>query len=333
MNNSEDIWVLTDFRTGNAVQAIALAQSLGMNYSIKKIEYNLLAKFPNFLLGSHCAHITYESKQQLITDNPPKLIISSGRRTALVAAYLKRKYSIVKLVQIMRPNINVNIFDLLVLPQHDAFNISPNSSCSIIRTIGALNNIPDKIEKYQDYLLHKYPSMKSFIGVLVGGDTKDYKFSVRDANELATSVENAISYNGIPAFISFSRRTPQHVKDVFTKIFAWPNILYDPTTELDATNNPYIGILKLSKFLILTCDSVSMCSEAASTGKPIYIYSPPKFNSKKHKYLIQQLIDLNIAKPLTASTGVIEEYHYNALQEVDKIADYVRSKILDAPIA
>lgn len=328
MKASDDIWVLTDFRTGNAVQAVALAESLGMSYAIKKIEYNILAKLPNILLGKNCGHITHHSKKQLITDHPPKLIISSGRRTALVAAYLKHKYPEVKLAQIMRPNINVDIFDLLILPQHDAFNISPNSNCKLLRTIGALNNIADRIEKYQDELLYTYPSMKSFIGVLVGGDTKDYKFSVKDAKELATAIENAISYNGIPAFISFSRRTPQHVKDVFSKIFAWPNILYDPTTESNAANNPYIGILKFSKFLILTCDSVSMCSEAASTGKPIYIYCPPKFNSKKHKYLIQQLVDLNIARPLTASTGVIEDYHYTALKEVDKVADYVRSKVL-----
>jgi mitochondrial fission protein ELM1 len=328
MKASNDIWVLTDFRTGNAVQAIALAESLGMSYIIKKIEYNFLAKLPNILLGSNCTHITHNSKKQLITDHPPKLIISSGRRTALVAAYLKSKYPKVKLVQIMRPNINVDVFDLLVLPQHDAFTISPNSICKVLRTIGALNNVPDRIEKYGDDWLYTYPSMKSFIGVLVGGDTKDYKFSVRDAKELATSIENAISYNGIPAFISFSRRTPQHVKDIFNKKFAWPNILYDPTIESNSENNPYIGILKLSKFLILTCDSVSMCSEAASTGKPIYIYCPPKFNSKKHKYLIQQLIDLNIARPLTSSTGIIEEYHYNALTEVTKVADYVRSKIL-----
>ncbi len=329
MTSSEDIWVLTDFRTGNAVQAISLAEALGTGYVTKRMEYNILAKLPNILLGNNCAHLKHDSRKQLVTDHPPKLIISSGRRTALVAAYLKKKYPGTKLVQIMRPNINIDIFDALILPQHDAFNISPNSSCKLIRTIGALNNIEDRMEKYQDDILNKYPSMKSFIGVLIGGDTKDYKFSIKDSKELAIAVENAISYNGgIPAFISFSRRTPKHVKDIFNKIFSWPNILYDPTTESNQANNPYIGILKFAKFLILTCDSVSMCSEAASTGKPVYIYCPPKFNSKKHKYLIQQLIDLNIARNLTASTGIIEEYEYTTLKEVSKIAEYIHDKIL-----
>ena len=179
MTSSKEIWVLTDFRTGNAVQAIALAEALNMSYVIKNVEYNILARLPNILLGVNCAHLKHYSKKQLVTNTPPKLIISSGRRTALVAAYLKRKYPGVKLVQIMKPNINVNIFDLLVLPQHDTFSISPDSNCHVIRTIGALNNIADRTEKYNDELLNKFPSMRSFIGVLIGGDTKDYKFSLK----------------------------------------------------------------------------------------------------------------------------------------------------------
>jgi len=328
MKISKNIWVLTDFRTGNALQAIALAEELEVGYEIKNIEYNILAQLPNILLSANCSHIKHHSKKELITNNPPKIIISSGRRTALVAAYLKKKYPSVKLIQIMRPNINIDIFDLLILPQHDNFSIKSNSKCKLIRTIGALNNIQSKVIKYQDDLLNKYPSMKSFIGVLIGGNTKEYKFTPKDAKEFCNAVENAISYNGIPAFISFSRRTPDHVKEIFSQTFTWPNIVYDPTKESNSANNPYIGMLKCATFLVLTCDSVSMCSEAASTNKPVYIYCPTKFNSKKHKYLVQQLTDLNIARPLTLSTGIMEKYEYTPLNEVAKVAAYVKNEML-----
>ncbi len=321
-----EVWVIVDHRTGNAVQAIAIAESLGFPYEVKHMEYNIFAKLPNMLLGNSCMFLKDKSKESLKIEHPPKLVISCGRRTALVSAYLKQKYPNVKLVQVMRPGMSADIFDLIVLPQHDKFN--KTSKAEVIRTIGALNNIPARIEQYKDNLVSKYPSMKSFIGVLVGGNTKDYGFTEADCREFAYSIENAIAYNGIPAFISFSRRTPEHTKKIFRDMFVWPNIIYDPTDINASMENPYIAMLKFAKFLALTCDSVSMCSEVASTGKPMYVYCPPNFSSKKHKYFLQQLVDLNIAKQLGISTGIMEEYQYTPLNEVEKVVEYIREKLL-----
>ena len=305
-----NIWVLTDDRTGNSVQAIALAQNLGEDFTIKHLEYNFLAKLPNFLLGTSCIYIIEKTKETLKTTHPPKLIISSGRRTAGIAAYLKKHYTNVKLVQIMKPDIDADKFDLIALPQHDVFK---DDSAHIIRTIGAIHNIPARIEQHR-----AQPPMDSFIGVLIGGNTKEYKFSKHDAIELSTILERASEASGIPAFITFSRRTPEMLKQLFIKKFSSPHVIYDPTTSKE--DNPFLSILKYAKFLIITCDSVSMCSEAASTGHPLYIYTPERFASKKHKYFTQQLIDIAIARPITTHSYALEEYKYTPLNEVTKVA-------------
>jgi len=312
--NHTDIWVLTDDRTGNAVQAISLAQKLDMNFEIKYLEYNLFAKLPNCLLGHSSIYITAKTKESLQTTNPPKLIIAAGRRAAGIAAYLKTCYKEVKLIQIMKPDIDTFLFDLIVLPQHDVFEDNSNN---IIRTIGSIHNIPARIEKY-----YKKPTMEHFIGVLIGGNTKEYQFTKSDAEELAILLENATESSGIPSFITFSRRTPDVVKKIFAEKFPWPNIVYDPTISKD--DNPYLEILRYSKFLILTCDSVSMCSEAASTGHPLYIYTPEGFTSKKHKYFTQQLIDLGIARAIISDVLPLQEYHYTPLNEVSKVAKAVK---------
>lgn len=324
MKNPADIWVLTDFRIGNSMQGIALADSLGKKYEVKNIEYNLLGKLPNFLLGNNLIHL--KNKDILKTDQPPKIVISSGRRCAKVAGYLKKLYPKTKFIQIMKPNLRANIFDLIILPQHDVFNIQEEKKTHVIRTIGSLNNIKDRIKKYKD-LPRKYSSMKSFIGILIGGDTKEYSFSKKDSEALCRSIENAVSFNDMPAFITFSRRTPKHMKEIFEKKFKWPNIIYDPAVETNPDNNPYIGILKHAEYVIMTCDSVSMCCEVASSGKPAYIYCPNGFNSKKHKYLLQQLIDLKIAKPFSQATGRLDNYKYKPLDEITKVAKYIKANM------
>lgn len=321
MTKSNNIWVLTDFRIGNSVQAIALADSLGEKYEIKKLEYNFFAKLPNFLLGKTIVHI--KNKNILDTKAPPKMIISSGRRCAKVAEYMKSLYPDTKLIQIMRPDTNPEIFDHIILPQHDVFDANDKVKSRVIRTIGSLNNIKERVKKYKA-LPRKYASMKSFIGVLIGGNTKEYSFSEKDAEELCKSIENAVLYNDIPAFITFSRRTPEFMKKMFEKTFKWPNIIYDPTIETNPENNPYIGILKYADYVVMTCDSVSMCSEVVSSGKPAYIYCPSGFESKKHKYLLQQLIDIEIAKPFSIATGKLEKYKYKPLDEIAKVAKQVK---------
>ena len=49
-----------------------------------------------------------------------------------------------------------------------------------------------------------------------------------------------------------------------------PHYLWDGEGE-----NPYFGLLGLADFLVVTCDSVNMVSEAASTGKPVYVADLP----------------------------------------------------------
>lgn len=312
--NNTDIWVLTDDRTGNSVQAISIAQKLDMNFEIKYLEYNIFAKLPNCFLGHSSIYITAKTRESLRTTNPPKLIIAAGRRAAGIAVYLKAHYKNIKLVQIMKPDIDTSLFDLIVLPQHDVFQDNSNN---IIRTIGSIHNIPARIEKYD-----KKPPMEDFIGVLIGGNTKEYQFTKHDAKELSIILENATESSGLPAFITFSRRTPDIVKKLFAEKFLWPNIIYDPAISKE--DNPYLEILKYAKFLVLTCDSVSMCSEAASTGHPLYIYTPESFASKKHKYFTQQLIDLGIARAIRSDVLPLQEYHYTPLYEVSKVAKAVQ---------
>jgi len=326
MKNNENkprMWVLVDNRIGNANQAIDLAEEIGEPFEIKQIEYNKFGRLPSSLLSLFPVHVKKSILKQLKKEQLPEIIISSGRRTAALAVHLKKiSNNNTKIIQIMRPNLEPKGFEIIILPQHDSFNYTlPN----VVRILGALTSVQKKLTKEQPEFKNKYPDIKDFIAVIIGGSSKNYKLTMQNAKLLADSLKSIADNHSLPLFISFSRRTPEKIKHYFEKNFSWPNVIYDPAST---DPNPYPAILGKAKYIISTTDSISMCSEAASTGKPVYVFCPPDFKLKKHNFFIQQLVDLGIVKRLESSTKYLEKYEYEPLSEIKKVADIIRKKLL-----
>lgn len=317
-----DIWVLADHRAGTAIQATALAEVLGMSFEIKQIKYNILASLPNFLLGSTSIHINKKLSSPLYDLPPPELIISAGRRTAPIALALKEHYPNVKIVQIMRPCLDSRKFDLIILPQHDKFTTTANT----LKIIGSLHNVESKIKDAAISFRENYDSTHKFIALLIGGSTKKYKFTAKDAVILSSRVSEVSANHGLPVFVSFSRRTPDVVKKVITDTFPWPHTIYDPMVS--TSPNPYFGLLATADFIISTCDSISMCTEATATRKPFYVFCPENANMPKHRYFTQQLIDIGLARKLEEGMDILENYTPPPFNECRKVAEFIKKNIL-----
>lgn len=313
-DNITKILVLRDNKAGGAHQALSLAEVLQAPFDVQKVEYTYLAKLPNKLLSFYPVHVKPSILRKLKNRQLPEIIISAGRRTASLAVYLKKhSKSPVKIIQIMHPCLDSSEFDHIILPQHD--NIR-QSSPNVIRIIGALSNMYNLLPKATENFYTAYPDMKDFIAVLIGGKSKGFDFNNENARELVESLEALSITHSIPLFISFSRRTPKNIKSLLKKRFTFPNMVYDTN---ESVPNPYPGIIGAAKYIILTADSISMCSEAASTGKPIYIYCPKNFALRKHKFFVQQLLDLGIAKLLNHNVDYLENYTYEPLIEAERV--------------
>ncbi|WP_032139324.1 mitochondrial fission ELM1 family protein [Rickettsia tamurae] len=338
------IHVLADDRTGNTHQAIALAEKLTEEYTTIKLEYNCLAKLPNFLLKYYPIHIKSELLQNIMAKPLPDMIITAGRRTAVLAFYLKKKFKDIKLIQIMQPSLPYDAFNAVILPYHDLSNSQnvipwldhgiqkkikedwiPRSShgMTIIPINGAINNITDKFVAANLELQKHYPNLKQFIAVIIGGNNKKFNFNEDEAVLFSSLLNKIYTNQQIPFLISFSRRTPQTVKSIIKNNMPSSTIIYDPNE--DAGYNLYIAMLAKAKYIISTADSISMCSEAASSGKPLYIFCPPNFNSSKHKIFIKQLVEQKIARIFDKSVIALEEYSYKPLNEAERVAEIIKS--------
>ncbi|QQV74633.1 hypothetical protein H6P87_00169 [Rickettsia tillamookensis] len=347
-SSSTSIYVLADDRTGNTHQAIALAEKLTKEYTIIKLQYNCLAKLPNFLLKYYPIHIKSELLQDIIAKPLPNIIITAGRRTAVLAFYLKKKFKNVTLIQIMQPSLPYNSFDAVILPYHDCRRLSSRGlstgsrlfidlldtvdkprddtkNKNIIPINGAINNVTEKFAAANLELQNHYPNLKQFIAVIIGGNNKKFNFNENEANLFSSLLNKIYTNQQIPFFISFSRRTPQAVKSIIKNNMPSSTIIYDPNE--DAGYNPYIAMLANAKYIISTVDSISMCSEAASSGKPLYIFCPPNFNSSKHKIFIKQLVEQKIARTFDESVTMLEEYSYTPLNEAERVAKIIRPLI------
>ena len=172
-----------------------------------------------------------------------------------------------------------------------------------------------KIKKLSDEKKHwsaklkKYPSNR--VGLIVGGATKDKPFTVEMAERL---VSDTLKLNPKSLLITTSRRTPKEVVAVLKEKLSEPKFFY---TFGDKDENPYFGILSMSDMIVVTGDSMSMCTECCATGVPVYIFAPEQMIGKKHARFHQSLYHQGYARPL-GKKGVQPKGRLNPAPEIAK---------------
>ena len=87
----------------------------------------------------------------------------------------------------------------------------------------------------------------------------------------------------------------------------------------------YLSALSISQSIVVTCDSSSMISEAALTGKPIYVANIlPKKNDKRFQKFRNLFRELNIIRNLGEEE---ENWKYQKLDETNRVAKIIKQKI------
>lgn len=326
----DEIWILADNRAGNYSQAIGLANALGFDYKIVNISYGLFAILPNIVLRSSLFGIDRETKERLKEMKYfPKIIIAAGRRSAPILLYLKKKsQNRSKIVQIMSPNANFEQFDFIILPRHDKMT---KNNHNIIRTLGALTKIDDVTIKYE---YEKYKSWfendkKTKIALFIGGSAKKTHFSKENAIKLVQkSVEIANNMNA-KLYVLNSRRTSDEINNAIRLTLKSMNCDYKFFDFQELKNdNPYLSIIAIADFFVVSGDSVSMISESCSTGKPVYIFDEENISTKKHKNFHKCLLLENYVRRLDDKTNLLENFIPKRLNETKRVALIIKNSLV-----
>lgn len=317
------IWVLADDRAGNTAQALGVAEAFVKNPEIKKVRYTRSVVLPNVVRGASTLGVTAETVAGL-TEPFPDIAVAAGRRAAPLLRYIKKKSGgKTKIVQIMYPGrFNLSDFDLIVLPRHDGCKlIRPN----IMRVTGAPHRItPERLSIEKEKWTPVFESLPSpRIALIVGGATKDKPFTTDMAVDLAERAKALAEKLGGGSFlVTTSRRTGAEQEKIIRDALPEPEFFYGwGNKEME---NPYFGFLALADHIIVTGDSVSMCSEACAADAPVYIYAPQGTVGKKHALLHRELYDDGYAVELTKNPEPVGQRGHKRLNVADEIAARIK---------
>ena len=116
-------------------------------------------------------------------------------------------------------------------------------------------------------------------------------------------------------------RTPKNIIELAKNKLGIKSLIIDTVDK-----KAYLSALSLAKYISVTCDSTSMISEAALTGKPIYIGDIPAKKNDQRIQKFKELFDkLNIIKKLD---NKLETWHYENLDETSRIAKEIKKQLI-----
>jgi len=198
----------------------------------------------------------------------PRVIISTGSAAAPVNLLLARALG-ARAVACMKPGAHLlGAFDLALVPAHD----NPPPRPNILVTRGAPNRItPMRLASAADELAPQLRGEGPYLGVLIGGVNEFFDFSLARADRLIEGLLAMAEEGGYRLLVTTSRRTPEEVDRRFEEALApHPRTAYLLIAGR-SPENPVPGILAHASLVVVTEDSISMVSEAASTGRPVLV--------------------------------------------------------------
>ncbi len=303
--------LLTQGMHGMISQVEGLAKALNLNYKNQEIKLKKFWEFvPPFLTPATLSIL----KTDFIFDS--KIIISCGRKSVIPSIALKKKYKDkIFTIHIQDPKVSIDKFDLIVCPEHDGLKGN-----NVIRTIGAIHYLTDKEILRENNYLKIDNENKKIIAFILGGPNKYYAFSDKEIDFLFNKIKTIFTRDKYKLIVVPSYRTPP---DIIKKAFN--SFGHDHMVIKEVDKKAYLSALSISDYIVVTCDSTSMISEAAITGKPIYVaqMSAKKNNSRFQKFF-SQFKQLNIIKDLTDK---IDLWSYDKLDEVKRISPIINEKI------
>ena len=305
--------LLTEGMHGMISQAEGLARALDLEFIHEKIELN---NFWKMIPPSLTPVKKFVFKNNIKKDF--NIVISCGRKSVIPSIYLKNKYKkkIIN-IHIQDPKVSLNKFDFVVAPEHDGLK-----GKNVLRSKGSIHYLTDKeLEDNKDYLKSKV-NKKKLVTLVVGGPNKYYDYNDIIIDEIFLKIKDNFISKGYQLIFIPSMRTPKNIINKAKNYFDENQII---VTDVD--KKAYLSSLKLADHIVVTCDSTSMISEAAITGKPIYLAQmPPIKKNYRFKFFFELFESLNITKNLENS---VEEWNYEKLNETYRISSYIKQQLKD----
>jgi len=309
-------WALHDGRIGIRNQAVGLAEAIGFPV----VEKLLLVRRPwRWLLPQlWLAPLRAGGPGSDPLGPPwPDVLVTAGRQGVAPALAIQRASGgRTFLVQVQDPHASRARFDVLVLPEHDRARGS-----NVVTSRGAVHHVtPAKLADAAARLGPRFAHLpRPLVAVLIGGQNKVYAFDMATLGALADRLADLARRHGAGLLVTPSRRTGAAGERLLReKLAGLPAYVWDGAGE-----NPYFAFLALADAIVVTEDSVSMVTEAASTGKPVHVAGLAG-GSRKFRRFHDLMRAAGVTRPFT---GALERWSYAPVDDTARIGAEIRGRV------
>ena len=303
--------LLTQGMHGMISQAEGLAKALGLSFTHQNIR---LKGYWNIIPPKLTPISDIILEKKFICDS--KVIISCGRKSVVPSIMLKKRFKDkIFNIHVQDPKVNLKNFDAIVCPGHDNL-IGKN----VINTKGAIHYLTNQeINKNKNYLKPNQGE-KKIVTLILGGPNKYYSFSEKQMQKIFAKIKNMFISTKYKLIVIPSYRTPEAIIKLAFNYFNEDHLVIKIIDK-----KAYLSSLALAQLIIVTCDSTSMISEAAITGKPVYVAKMSnKISIHRFEKFYKLFQDLGIIRYLDDK---IEYWSYKGLDEVNRAAYLVKEKM------
>lgn len=271
------IQVITDGRPGNENPALGLAEAIAARCGAA-VEARRIALRPGaswlpagfWAAGGALAFAGVQGGRGDLGAGAD-LVIGAGRRSAPVIAALRGPGR--RAIQFMAPQMPLSRFDAVIAPEHDRLQ-GPN----VLTTLGSPTRLTAaRVAEAAQALGPAWRGGDRRLAALIGGPSGAARFGEPEAEALIAALHRFADAGFAPLLIP-SRRTPDAlIGRLKTEFPAAP-------IHVGGGANPYPGVLGVADAALVTADSVNMCSEAASTGMPLFVLPVPGLSPKLRRF-------------------------------------------------
>ena len=306
--------LLTEGMHGMVSQVEGMAKALDAEYSHKIVRLG----FPWILIPpkfTPISEIVLKDKSYSIKNENIDLVISCGRKSVIPSILLKKKNPNLCTIHIQDPKVSFKKFDFIVAPEHDSLNGS-----NVYNSKGAIHYITEsEINNAKGYLKKNINSEK-IVSLILGGPNKYYNFDRDQLLNIFNQIKSIFISKGYKVIVIPSMRTPKKIIELAIKEMSQFGHVVNHVDK-----QAYLSAYALANYVVVTSDSTSMISEAATSGKPIFIANmKTKKNNYRFKKFFKLFKELGIIRDLGEK---VESWTYNKHNEAERIGNLIRNKI------
>jgi mitochondrial fission protein ELM1 len=304
-------WVLTDGKAGDELQCLAVADALHLAPEVRRIRPR-----PPFTWAMPWGPIDPRERPDAsgspLAPPYPDIVLASGRRAVPYLRFIRKASGGQTFTVFLKdPRTGPKTADLIWAPSYDRIRgpnvvttLTPPHRISPAR-LAAARNAPDP-------RLTGLPHPR--VAVLAGGRSRHHRFTDADVARFLSEL-TALAASGASLMITASRRTPDALARGLVRL-ARENggFFWDGTGD-----NPYVALLALADFVVVTADSANMVGEAAAAGAPILLFEP----SGGHPKLRNFVAGLRAHGAVHPFRGCLEGSRYEPLDSTSTIAQAV----------